>query len=122
MPHFPKPYFLSCRRIWKVQIKGKQHNLGADRDEAFRKYHELMSRQVTLPSGSVVGVIDRYLEWCREHRSGSTFDWYQWRLQMFCESIPATLTIGQLRHFHIDEWLKDRPDWSSCRRGPRKVR
>jgi integrase len=32
---------------------------------------------------------------------------------MFCESISATLNIGQLRHFHIDEWLKARPDWSS---------
>ena len=51
MPHFPKPYFLSCRGIWKVQIKGKQHNLGPERDDAFRRYHALMGRQVTLPGG-----------------------------------------------------------------------
>jgi hypothetical protein len=42
-----------------------------------------------------------------------TFEWYRWRLQMFCKSIPRTLSIGQLRHFHIDEWLKTRPKWSS---------
>ncbi len=113
MPHFPKPYFLSSRKIWKVQIKGKQTNLGADRDEAFRKYHELMARSVELPTRSIVGVVDRYLEWCQEHRATETYEWYRWRLQLFCEFIGSQLTVGQLRHFHVDDWLKQRPDWSS---------
>jgi integrase len=113
MPHFPKPYFLRSRAVWKVQINGKQHNLGSDRDEAFRKYHALMAHRVVLPSGCVVGVIDRYLDWCKEHRSPETFEWYRWRLQMFCKSIPASLTITQLKHFHVDDLLRLRPDWSS---------
>lgn len=113
MPHFAKPYFLKCRGIWKVQIKGKQVNLGPDKEEAFRKYHELMATKVVIHAGSVIGIIDKYLEWCQEHRAPDTYEWYRWRLQLFCKTIPVSLSVGQLRYFHIHEWLKGRPDWSS---------
>jgi hypothetical protein len=37
MPHFPKPFFRHDRRLWYVQVNGRQHNLGRDRDAAFRR-------------------------------------------------------------------------------------
>ena len=43
VPHFPKPFYRKPRRRWYVQINGKQINLGPDRDEAFRLYHEMMA-------------------------------------------------------------------------------
>ena len=113
MAHFPKPFWRSARNAWFVEINGKQQNLGPDREEAFRKYHEMMAMKVPVPTGSVIETIDRYLSWCQEHRAPDTFEWYRWRLQMFCKHIPKTLSVGQLRHFHIDEWLKTRPDWAS---------
>ena len=46
MPHIPKPYFRKDRQTWTVQINGHQHNLGHDRDAAFKQYHELMAAPV----------------------------------------------------------------------------
>ena len=44
MPHFPKPFFKKGRGVWYVEIDRQQINLGPDRDEAFRRYHEIMAK------------------------------------------------------------------------------
>lgn len=44
MAHFPKPYFRKGRGLFYLQIDGRQINLGPDRDEAFRRYHEIMAQ------------------------------------------------------------------------------
>ncbi len=49
MPHFPKPFFRKSRRAWYVQINGRQHNLGRDRQEAFRQYYDLMRQPQDRP-------------------------------------------------------------------------
>jgi hypothetical protein len=41
MSHFPKPFFKKARGLWYVEIDRKQINLGGDRDEAYRQYHQL---------------------------------------------------------------------------------
>lgn len=118
MPHFPKPYFLTSRGIWKVQIRGKQHNLGADEAEAFRRYHALMAAPAAPPppeptSRSVVSVLDTFLGWCKDHRAPDTYEWYRWRLELFSRHVGAGLAADRLRHFHIDEWLAKNTEWSS---------
>jgi len=118
MPHFPKPYFRKNRQTWTVQINGHQHNLGRDRDAAFKQYHELMATPAPQeapqkPSDSVLTIIERYLDWCKDNRSPDTFEWYRWRLQIFADSIPRSLTVAQLRHFHIDDCLKKKTTWAS---------
>ena len=35
--------FSAPRGLWYVQLDGKQDNLGPDREEAFRRYHDLMA-------------------------------------------------------------------------------
>ena len=30
MPKFPKPFFVTARGVWRVQIDGRQINLGPD--------------------------------------------------------------------------------------------
>jgi hypothetical protein len=37
MPHFPKPFSGKNAGLRYVQLNGKQHNLGRDRDDAFRR-------------------------------------------------------------------------------------
>lgn len=58
MPHFPKPFFRSDRAMFYVQLRGKQINLGPDRDAAFRRYGELIAQpemaKATSNSGSSV--------------------------------------------------------------------
>src|SRR5262245_2884858 len=114
MPHFPKPWFRKSRGVWMVQIAGVQHNLGADRELAFQRYHDLMRRPAAkpVPSEAVVGVIDSFLDWCHAHRSAETYQWYLWRLQRFIASIDTTLCVQHVRHFHLDNWLQQNPGWS----------
>ena len=51
MPHFPKPFFRPARGLWYVQLyRGKQVNLGPDRDAAFRQYGELIARPAASSS------------------------------------------------------------------------
>jgi integrase len=118
VPHFPKPYFLTSRGIWKVQIQGKQHNLGSDEAEAFRTYHKLMAAPVSAPepvavATSLVSVLDTFLGWCKENRAPDTYEWYRWRLELFSRHVGTSLTASQLKHFHIDQWLADNPEWAS---------
>jgi integrase len=117
MKKFPKPWFRPSRGLWYVTLDGTQHNLGPDQEQAFEKYKQLLNQPKTAPrsgvsSESVVGVIDKYLDWCKEHRAAETFEWYRWRLQLFVTSIDKCLTVAQLKHFHLDDWLSKRPDWS----------
>lgn len=44
MSHCPRPFFKKVRGLWYVEINRKQINLGPDREEAFRQYHQLMAR------------------------------------------------------------------------------
>jgi integrase len=119
MAHFPKPFFRPARGLWYVQLRGKQHNLGPDRDEALRRYHELMSRPEEEPvaGDAVLAVIERFLEWCQTHRPDS-YTWYLQRLRQFARAVPRTLTVRELRPFHVQEWVDAHPDWSpSHKRG-----
>lgn len=103
---FPKPFFRASRRLWYVQLNGKQLNLGPDRDAAFRKYHELMRRprSARVSSEAVAAVVDLFLDWCQKHRAPGTYDWYQSRLQLFVTTYPD-LTVSALRPFHVQQWI-----------------
>jgi integrase len=126
MPHFPKPFFKKGRGVWYVEIDRKQVNLGPDRDEAFRRYYQLMTqpRATKVAVDSVLGVIDAFLEWCSKHRAEDTYRWYRDRLQEFVQTIDPALTVGQLRPFHIQQWIDARGGWSdgSRRNGIRAVK
>ena len=49
MAHFPKPFFRTARNSWFVQIGPRQIKLGADKDAAFTRYHELMAAPNAKP-------------------------------------------------------------------------
>jgi integrase len=110
--HFPKPFFRNDRKLWYVQIKGKQHNLGPDEKEAFHKYHQLMQMPEPVQSTLVVGIIDGFLEWTKQHRSPATYDWYQKHLQSFVSSLPdKQICTVQLKPFHVQQWVDAHPSW-----------
>jgi integrase len=76
----------------------------------------------------VIAVIEKFLDWCETHRAAKTYEWYRWRLQLFAETIDRNLTVQQLRHFHLDEFLAKHPGWAggmkhgACRAVQRAVR
>lgn len=117
MAHHPKPWYRKSRGVWYVQIDGKQHNLGADRAQAFELYHRLMAQPRNEPkvaSDSVAAIFDAFLEWTGKHRAITTYEWYKERLQRFVNVLPADVTVAELRQFHVQEWLDAHPSWSSA--------
>ena len=110
MPHFPKPFFKKSRGVWYVEINRRQHNLGPDKDEAFRQYHQLMTQphEQKVSSESLAGIIDTFLDWVGRHRSPETYEWYRYRLQRFIERYPDLRAVD-LRPFHVETWADTYP-------------
>ncbi len=75
MAHFPKPWFRASRGLWFVQLHGKQHPLGPDKEAAFRRYHELMAAppsecpKTPPTSDKVACLFDRFLEWVQKNQA-----------------------------------------------------
>jgi integrase len=113
MPHFPKPFFRKDRGLWYVQINGKQHNLGPDRDEAFRGYRDLMAapQEVSkeIPKEFLFGLIKRFTDYVRQNRAPETAEWYRYRLQLLVNHLSERglehIRAEELRPFHIQEWI-----------------
>jgi hypothetical protein len=115
MPHFPKPWFRKSRDVWYVEIDGRQHNLGPDRKAAFDRYHQLMrrpQREAPISVDSVAAIFDAFLDWTLKHRARATYGWYQERLQRFVDGQAGTPNVGQLRPYHVQQWLDANPGWS----------
>jgi hypothetical protein len=76
VPHHPKPFFRPSRRLWYVQIDGKQYNLGPDERQAFERYHDLMrSRPREKADVSLaLGVIDAFLTWVKDNKAPRTYE------------------------------------------------
>jgi integrase len=127
MARTPKPWFREQCKSWYVCIKGKQVDLGPDKQEAERRFHELLGRKpdeakpVAAPTFPLVAVlIDGFLEWCQAHRAHETYLWYQKHLQSFLESLPkpAGFTAADLKPFHVQQWVDKHKGWGpSYRRG-----
>jgi len=106
MKKFPKPWFRPKRGVWFVTLGGKQHNLGPDRDAAFQAYHEIMGqpKKRAAPTGSVVALIDLFLEHVQKNQARETYLWYQSRLEKFARRYPDLL-VSQLKKFHVQQWI-----------------
>ena len=46
----PKPFFRKFTKSWYVEIRGKQINLGRDKDKAWAKYRQLIATPEELDS------------------------------------------------------------------------
>jgi len=108
MPHYPKPFFRKPRGLWYVQLRGKQINLGPDREAAFQRYHELLAAPkegpIVTDSSQVVALCDVFLEWVKKHRAAATYEWYRYRLQRFVSHYPE-LSISELKPYHVQQWV-----------------
>ena len=106
-----KRWFRKARGAWFVTVEGVQHNLGADKKEAFERFYQLMRqpqrRVVSLQA--FVAVVDAFLEWVKLNLAPDTFEWYRYRLQRFCQRFPD-LRITDLKPFHVQQWVDSYPD------------
>lgn len=61
------------------------------------------ARQI-IRGDSLLVLFDRFLAYCKEHRSPATYRWYREYLQKFIATIPAAMTVEDLRPFHVQQW------------------
>jgi integrase len=120
----PEPWYRPSRGLWYVTIHGIQHKLGPGPknnipEEALQRFHALLAEPPEKPKASVpvatsqvVGVLDKFLSWCQEHRKPKTFEWYRWRLQLFTDFIGTELPTESLKHYHVDDFLARYPSWA----------
>lgn len=114
MAHFAKPWFRSGRG-WYVEVAGKQIKLGDDRDEAFKRYHQLMAGEAA--SGTMVcEIVSEFLAWCRRHRAPGTHRWHKIRCESFWDHLKANnlhfLDVAALKPLHLDGWIAVHPTWN----------
>jgi integrase len=100
----PQPFYRSQTSSWYLQLGKKQINLGNDETLAWRKYHEIMAglRDVAADD-SCVRIIDEFLEWTKNNREASTYNWYLPILQSFSETI-GNLKVSELKPYHVTRW------------------
>ena len=103
---FPKPWYRKSRHAWFVTLDGQQIKLGTSRDEALRRYQDLLTQPAkrAVPSGSLLAVFEVFLNWCQKHRAPDTYEWYRCRLAHFARKHPH-LRAADLRPFHVQQWI-----------------
>ncbi|AWM36983.1 site-specific tyrosine recombinase XerC [Gemmata obscuriglobus] len=125
MARTPKPWFREDRNAYFVTIDGTRHNLGPDKKEADRRFHELMARpEKPTPSPAnrsdrtAADVFEKFLDWCQKHRSPRTYELARKHVQSFCDHLRTarTLPAADLKPFHVAEWADSKPAWGPNQR------
>ncbi len=113
MARKPKPWYWTKRKLWYVEIDGVRHNLGPNKKDAEKQFHELMaSSHPRIRSDAVVALVDAFLDWCHKNQAPDTYEWYRYRLQQFIQTISPKLRTARLRPFHIQQWVDSQEHWS----------
>jgi len=116
----PQPFWRSAKRCWYVQLGKKQIRLAPERDEAFRRYHELMAggreeaeAKVAPPEPPrlVLEILDAFLDWCQRNRAKRTYEHNKEVLEKFAARVPTLLEVEQLKPWHVTKAMMDF-DWA----------
>lgn len=113
------PWYWEARGEWCVIIRGKRQRLGPDKEEAERRFHELMAERpkqqpVSRAAGlTVASLLDKFLDWCEKHCAARTFLDHRRRIQNFLDAAPeaARFPAEKLKPFHVTEWIDRHPTW-----------
>lgn len=103
----PKPYFKKSHKAWYVNLHGKNVRLGEDEETAWQEYHILMARGKEIkPPTPVQAVFGLFLEWVKDEKSAGTYRFYKAFLDSFGKFIGPKLNLGDLRPYHVNNWIK----------------
>ena len=101
-----QPYFKKSHQAWYVNLQGKPHRLGTEKEQAWKEYHRLMAAEAPVTSSTTAAaILERFLAWTAENREPKTYKWYAYHLVSFAKHIGARLRIADLKPYHADRWL-----------------
>jgi integrase len=128
----PQPWYRKGRG-WFVWINGKQHALGKDRDEAFRRFHLLMAGEVPTPKAkpeptpepketlTVGQLVQRYLADAQRRMAPNTFR----VVRDFAKSFAGAwdkLPADAVRKHHVEAWIGQHRTWGQTTEWDAKTR
>ena len=67
----------------------------------------MAGRQPVTDQTTVYSVLFQFLGWNKQHREESTHEFYKRHIVSFAEYIGETLTVGELKPFHVTKWLDE---------------
>jgi hypothetical protein len=95
-----------------------------------RRYHEVIAEHgkpqtpvhqppdLASPAEELTAaeLLDKYLEWCKSHRSSCNWEWYHHHIQDFInrKRKAALLPFSQLSPFHLVEWSDEHKGWGAA--------
>lgn len=104
MPRPPKPWYWKARKGWYVYIGKEKTPLGRDKDEAIRRFPEIMGKPKEVrqpaPEGSIAIILDDFLARTYENRSKETADCYKDFLQSFAAKY-GRMRVSDLHSGHV---------------------
>lgn len=118
-----RPWFRKQTNSWMVCLGGKKVVLAVGRkkrDEAERRFHELILQRVANPHAdsdehTVASIIDLYLTHAERHLAPRTLDHRKKRLQDFAEAIGYK-KVADCKAFHLTKYIDGHPglraDWT----------
>ena len=104
----PKPWFREQTGYWMVYLDGEPINLSKDKDEADRKFHELMAARHEAPespTARVADIVESFLEWASENTKAATFAQYKWYGQKLSEH-SGTVKARDFKPIHVTRWVQ----------------
>jgi len=105
------PWFWKERGEFVVNVRGKRHYLGEDREAAFDEWHRLCrEKPEPVSTQTVWAVLDAYLDHAEANAAPATYEWYRYRLQLFKDALPNQ-PVHALKVYQFTDWL-DKQAWS----------
>ena len=100
-------------------VKGRDNEAAA-----IRRWHDLMSRSASQPSAApavagqtVHAMVDLFLEYASKNSAVATYEFYLSFLSSFCRTIDRSLTVTQVKPYHVTRWLDDKKTWNVTTKG-----
>jgi integrase len=116
-----EPFWRTERSCWFVHLGSRTIRLSPDKNEAWRRWHELMSRppepsRPAIPTGTdiqAVEILDLFLDFCQKNKAPRTYAWYQENIQRLASTLSPGLKAVDLKPYHITLAMDDHPDWGN---------
>jgi integrase len=106
------PWFWKERGEFVVNVRGKRHYLGEDREAAYDEWHRLCrEKPEPVSAQSVWEILDAFLTHAEATTAPATYQWYRYRLQQFKDALPNR-PVHALKVYQVTDWL-DKQTWGA---------